>query len=404
MGLPKDGQQLALRGDGEYRPKTDSSSSSIATAALYLATVAVYSDMYITQPMLPLLAYEFQITPATTGLSISAVVLAIAVASSSYGPLGDRFGRKQVMVWSCMLLALPTLACALSTSFSTLLLFRVLQGLLIPGVTAVAVAYIGEQFVATDLGAVVGGFIAATVAGGLTGRVLSGLIADFFSWRVPFALFAAVTLLGGLAMALALPADHARQPVRWTSAYRSMFGHLRDRQLLGAFIIGGALFFGFIGIFTYLPYYLTQAPFLLSTGVVSSIYVVYLAGIVASPTAGRLSVQIARRTLMGAGLVIAIMGMLGTLVPALPAIIVSLVVLCLGMFTAQAIAPAYVNATATQAKGGANALYLAFYYVGATFGSVLPGYAWQTWGWHGVVALCVAMLLVALLADWRLCA
>jgi YNFM family putative membrane transporter len=106
---------------------------------------------------------------------------------------------------------------------------------------------------------------------------------------------------------------------------------------------------------------------------------------------------------MSVGLLVAIAGMLGTLVHALPLIVASLVVLCAGMFTAQATAPAYVNATAEVAKGGASALYLAFYYVGATFGSVLPGYAWQAWGWRGVVASCVAALCLGLLANCLLC-
>ena len=152
-----------------------------ALIALYLTTVAVYTDMYITQPILPLLSREFGVAPATAGLTVSAVVLAIAVASSSYGPLSDALGRKPVMVWSCALLALPTLLCALAPSFPLLLFGRTVQGLLIPGVTAVAVAYIGDQFDAAGLGAVVGGFIAASVAGGLIGRVGSGLIADLFS-------------------------------------------------------------------------------------------------------------------------------------------------------------------------------------------------------------------------------
>jgi YNFM family putative membrane transporter len=371
--------------------------------ALYLATVAVYADMYVTQPILPLLSREFGIAPATAGLTVSAVVLAIAIASSAYGPLGDALGRKPLMVWSCALLALPTLLCAAAPSFSMLLLCRTLQGLLIPGVTAVAVAYIGDQFDAASLGAVVGGLIAASVAGGLIGRVVSGLIADLLAWRAAFVLFGSVTLVGALAMGMALPRGAARMPVGWVGAYRDMFAHFRDRRLVGAFVIGGALFFGFIGVFTYLPYYLTGAPFQLSTGLVSSVYVVYLAGVIVSPLAGRLSTRISRRAIMGAGLVIAMIGIAGTLVRALPLVVASLFVLCSGMFTAQAIAPAYVNATASGAKGGANALYLAFYYIGATVGSVLPGYAWQAWGWLGVVATCISALLVALLADWWLC-
>jgi YNFM family putative membrane transporter len=377
--------------------------TAFAAIALYIVAVAVYADMYITQPILPLISREFGVAPATAGLTVSAVVLAIALASSAYGPLGDSLGRKRVMVTTCLLLAMPTLACAFTGSFGMLLALRAMQGLLIPGVTALAVAYIGDRFAAADLGALVGSFIAATVAGGLIGRVVSGLIADVFSWRAAFVLFAGVTLLSGVAIGVALPRDRPMVTGGWGAAYRSMFGHLANRRLLGGFIIGGTLFFGFIGIFTYLPYYLTAAPFHLSTGIVSSIYVVYLAGVIVSPMAGRLSARFSRQAIMAAGLLIAILGVLGTLIGSLPLIIASLVLLCAGMFTAQATAPAYVNATAPSAKGGANALYLAFYYVGATFGSALPGFAWQAWGWHGVVATCIVALLLGLLADWLLC-
>jgi YNFM family putative membrane transporter len=372
--------------------------------ALYVVAVSVYADMYITQPILPLISREFGVAPATAGLTVSAVVLAIALASSAYGPLGDSFGRKRVMVATCLLLAIPTFSCALAPSFGALLALRALQGLLIPGITALAVAYIGDQFAAADLGARVGSFISATVAGGLIGRVVSGLIADFFSWRAAFMLFAGVTLLSGALIGLALPRDRVAVTGGWGAAYRGMFRHLANPRLVGAFIIGGTLFFGFIGVFTYLPYYLTAAPFQLSTGIVSSIYVVYLAGVLVSPVAGRLAARFSRQALMAAGLLIAILGVIGTLVQSLPLIVISLVVLCTGMFTAQAVAPAYVNATASESKGGASALYLAFYYVGATFGSVLPGYAWQAWGWHGVAAACIAALALGLLADWLLCA
>ncbi|HEX9372765.1 MAG TPA: MFS transporter, partial [Roseiflexaceae bacterium] len=277
-------------------------------------------------------------------------------------------------------------------------------GLLIPGVTAVAVAYIGDLFDAADVGSAVGSFIGATVAGGLIGRVVSGLIADLFQWRAAFMFFAACTLIGAAGMALMLPRQASHRRTGWVSAYRGMFAHFRDRRLVGAFIIGGALFFAFIGVFTYLPYYLTGAPFHLTTGPISSVYVVYLAGVIVAPLAGRLSARVSRRAIMGAGLLIACLGVAGTLLAWLPLIVVSLVVLCAGMFTAQSTAPAFVNATARTAKGGANALYLAFYYVGATIGSALPGYAWQAWGWGGVVATCEAALVVALLADWLLCA
>jgi len=378
--------------------------STASIAALNFATVAVYADLYIPQPLLPLLSTEFGVRPATAGLTISVSVLMIALASFLYGSLSDSVGRKPVMVSSCLLLALPTLACAFATSFRSLLLFRALQGLLMPGVTAVAVAYIGDYYSGADLGPRVGGWIAASVAGGLTGRVLSGFLAAAFDWRAPFVFFGGLTLLGAAAIGRALPKGTAGESVRLAEAYRGMFRHFRNRRLVGSFLIGATVFFAFIGVFTYLPYYLTADPFRLSTALVSSVYLVYVAGVFTSIAIGRIAHRKGSRPVMAAGFLIAIAAVLSTLPHSLPAIIAALVVLCVGMFTVQSTAPAFVNANARGGKGAAGSLYVTFYYVGASLGSVLPGYAFQVWGWPGVAAACIGALLVGLVADVWLCA
>jgi YNFM family putative membrane transporter len=372
-------------------------------AALYVGSVAVYADLYISQPLLPLLSREFGVEPAEAGLTVSAVVLAIAVASSFYGPLGDALGRKRVMVGAIGLLAAPTLLCALTRSFAALVAFRALQGILIPGVTAVSVAYIGDEFEAREVPPVVGGLIAASVTGGLAGRVGSGAVAAHFGWRASFAVFAATTICGAILMAIALPARPAGARMGWGRAYRGMFAHFRDRSLVGAFLVGMTLFFGFIGIFTYLPYRLSAEPFRLGTGPVSSVYLVYLAGVVTSPIAGRLAGRLGAPRLMAVGLTVSILGIAGTLAPSLPVIVVALVVLCTGMFTAQSIAPSFVNLTAREPKGAASALYLGLYYVGGTLGSSLPGLAWQAWRWPGVAAICGGAIGLGLLSALTLC-
>ena len=375
----------------------------LETAALYAATVACYADMYVTQPVLPLLSRELGLTPAQAGLSISAVVVGIAAASSFYGPLSDALGRKRVMVGSALLLVIPTLLCALARSFGMLLTLRVAQGVLIPGITAVSVAYAGDHVGGRRLAAVVGGIIAASVTGGLVGRVAGGLIASAAGWREGFVLFAAMTLGAALLLARGLSPRRVAERVGWARAYGGMLRHLADRRLAGAFLIGMTLFFGWTGMFTYLPYHLVEAPYRLGTAQVSGVYAVYVAGVIVSPVAGRLSLRVSPRAVMALGLAAAVVGMLATLLGPLPAIVAGLVVLCLGMFTAQAVAPAFVNTSARTAKGGANALYLMFYYVGGTLGSVLPGLAWQAWRWPGVVAVCTASLGVALVADAVLC-
>ncbi len=374
-----------------------------SAAALNFATVTVYADLYITQPILPLLSKEFGISAPTAGMTVSVVVLMIALSSSAWGTLSDSVGRKPVMVASCLLLAVPTLLCALAASFHMLLLFRAFQGLLMPGVTAVAVAYIGDYYSEADLGPKVGGWIAASVAGGLIGRVLAGLLAAAANWRTPFVFFGLLTLVGAAAIARGLPAIQVPGGPRLGGAYRGMFVHFGNRRLIGAFLIGGGVFFCFIGIFTYLPYYLTAPPFRLSTALVSSVYLVYVAGVFTSLVSGQLSRRVGRRAVMAVGLAIAFAGVLGTLIHSLAAVVVSLVILCVGMFAVQSTAPAFVNANARGAKGAAGALYVTFYYVGASLGSLLPGYAWQAWGWPGVASACVAALVAGLLADGILC-
>ena len=375
----------------------------LETATLYAASIACYADMYLTQPVLPVLSREFGLSPARAGLSVSVVVIGVAAASSFYGALSDVLGRKRVMVGSALLLVVPTLLCASARSFGELLVLRTVQGLLVPGVTAVSVAYAGDHVDVRRLPAVVGSLIAASVTGGLTGRVVGGLVASAAGWRAEFTVFAAVTLAAALLLAYGLAPGSVAQRLGWGRAYGGLLRHLGDRRLLGAYLIGLTLMFAWMGVFTFLPYHLVGPPYRFDTAHVSIVYLVYLAGIAISPVAGRLSGRVSPRVVMAVGLCTAAAGMGATLVRPLWGITAALVATSLGMFTTQGVAPGFVNASAPAAKGGANALYLMFYYVGGALGSTLLGFAWQAWGWHGVVGISVASLGAGLLADLLLC-
>ena len=199
-----------------------------AVAALSFAAVAVFADQYITQPLLPLLSREYGVSASVAGLTISAVVFSIAAASLFFGPLADAAGRKRTMAAGCTILALATLACAFAPNFASLVVLRAIQGIAIPAVTAVAIAYLGELRGAGDPGSFVGLYIGATVLGGLAGRVASGLIAQISSWRVPFVVFSAVTLLAALGLAAALREEPKRiRPL----AFGAMRDHLLDPRL-----------------------------------------------------------------------------------------------------------------------------------------------------------------------------
>ncbi|HEY6003816.1 MAG TPA: MFS transporter, partial [Anaeromyxobacter sp.] len=371
--------------------------------ALYAGTIVAYADMYVTQAVLPVISSEFHVGAARAGLTVSVVVLAIAAASPFYGPLSDVAGRRRVMSTATALLAVATLACAFAPAFWPLVALRALQGLFVPGVSAVSVAYAGDRFHVSELPSVVGGIISAGITGGLLGRVLAGAIAARWSWRVSFASFSIMTAVAAFLLSRGLARGEAGERRSLGAAWAGMVRHLTDPPLAGAYLVGASLFFGWIGIFTFLPFRLAAPPYGLSTGAISSVYLVYAAGAVMSPISGRLSMRIPPRRLIAAGLVVEAIGIAMLLARPLPLAVLGLVVLVSGAMTAQAIAPTFVNVTARTAKGGANALYLTAYYLGGTLGASLPGLALQAVGWEGVVAVCEGGVVLALLANAFLC-
>ena len=385
-------------------PATPGRPTRRETWALQAGTVVAYADMYITQPILPVLSREFGVGPARAGMTVSAVVLAIAGASAFYGPLADALGRRRVIAAALGLLALATAACALAPSLPALVALRALQGLFVPGMTAVSVAYAGDRWGAIELRAVVGGLIGASVVGGLVGRVGAGAITAHADWRTAFVVFAVITALAAVVVGRELSPLRTSAAAGPDAAWRGLADHLRNRRLIGAYLVGATMFFGWIGLFTYLPYLLSAPPFSLSTGLVSSVFLVYAVGVVVSPLAGRLSMRVAPTRLVAVGLTVEAIGLLATLHASLATIIAGLLLVVAGTFTAQAVVPAFVNQQARRDKGGASALYLAFYYLGGTLGSLLPGLAWERWGWPGVLASCTGAVAVGIAANALLCA
>lgn len=369
-----------------------------AWIALCLGTAGVFADMYTTQAILPVLGRDFGLAPAVTGLTISAVVLAVAGGSLIAGPLSDRIGRKPVMVGASALLVVPTLLCGLAPTFGSLVFFRALQGLLMPGLTSVAIVYVNEQFPPRQRGAAMGVYVGGQVLGGLLARGASAALTGLLSWHYALAFFALPTAAGAVVLARYLPASprpkQGHLGVRWAD----VGVHLRNRRLLATCAIGFTLFFGFIGTFTYVPYYLTARPFLLPPASLGFIYLVWATGVF-SPLAGAWSMRVGRHRAIAASLGLACAGMLITLVPSLPIIVLGLALLAVGMFTAIPSVNLLIGEVTTVAKGTASAIYLCCYYLGGSVGAVVPGLAWERRGWPGVIALCLAMALLALAAD-----
>ena len=362
--------------------------------ALYLTGVAAFTGLYLPQPVLPLLAQEFGLEPSRVALLISATIFGIALASPLVGVLADRFGRRNILLAGSLLLGLVTLAAAFAPGFSPLLGLRFAQGLLLPTLLAVGLAYVSDALPAPTMRVVAGLYVAATVTGGMLGRVLAGSFADLVGWRYGFLLSAALYLALVPLWARFEPLRGGAEGTTMRSALAGTLGHLRDRRLVAGLLIGFFLFFAFQATFTYLPFRLDRPPFDFSSTLIGLTYVTYSAGVLSSTVAGWLSRKrgLVAALLLGFGLTIAGNGL--TLFPQVPLIVGGLLVLCFGNFLVQGLAVGHVATAAESERAGANALYLLLYYLGGSLGAYLPGFLYPLLGYPGVIA-CGAVALFA---------
>lgn len=377
--------------------------SWLAVGVIYLAVIAAFIAMYLPQPILPLLARVFVINASQAGLLISIMVLGIAVSGLLIAPLSDRVGRKPILLGSTVLLALASCACAFAPSYAWLLLARFCQGALIPGILTVSLAYLSEEFQQEQVPRLIGGYIAATVTGGLLSRILSGTLTQAFGWRYVFVSSALLSLCVSIAILVFVPSSRnfvAR--ARFSDAFRGMFRHLKNRQLVGIFLLGMMIFFAFLGLFTYLPFYLEAPPFSFSALSIGFIYVVYAAGIVSAPFAGFLSNRFAAWLVLIVGLGLTIIANTLTFTNSAALLIGALFFLCFANFIVQSTATSMIALLAKQDRAGANALYLFMYYAGGSLGGFLPGLGWAQSEWLGVLSWTLVALVLGILSIFIL--
>lgn len=366
---------------------------------VFMVTTMVYANMYITQPIVQVIQENFQTSMQKATLTLSVVPLTIGLTCFFYGPFSDRLGRRPIILAACWLLVIPTAICSLVNSVEQLILLRALQGLIIPGAIAILLTYVSEEFPGIR-GLMVGIYLAATIFGGLAGRLASGLITEVYGWRTAFLLFALGMLLASLLAAFFLPPSRHFVPSKNSGlGVKQIPGLLRHLPLKAAFLVAFTNFYAFVAIFTYLPFLASNAPYHLNLWQISLLFSSYVAGIVASPLAGQLSDRWGRKKVMIAGLVIAITGNLLTVAGTLPLLVIGLFTICGGMFAAHSAASSLVGDQGGPIKGTAISLYQVFYYMGGTAGAGLPALAWETWQWSSVLLPNLFMLGLSLLAT-----
>lgn len=372
--------------------------SRVAIAACMLAGMCTFLNVYDTQPLLPYLQRLYHTSEIAVSFTVSATILAVALTAPFIGLLAESIGRKNVIVPSLYALTAPTLLAATSQNLHQLIFWRFMQGIFVPGVIVVMMAYIGEEFAGAYVGRAMASYVTGTVLGGFGGRFISGMVAHHLDWRDAFLVIGVVNLAGAIMVQRWLPV--AKNFIRAEAVRHSVSDtqqHLRNPRLLAVFGMGFAALFCLVGTFTYANFYLANPPYHLNPAQLGSIFLVYLFGLIVTPLSGRCLDHYGIRVTSTIGFAFASVGLLLTLMHSLAIIITGLALASSGVFIYQAVGTVQTGVVAGKARSSAAGLYVTFYYIGGSLGATFTGWTWVAGGWPPCVFLMMGIAGLALL-------
>ncbi|WP_062640619.1 MFS transporter [Streptomyces maremycinicus] len=363
--------------------------------ALFLAGVATFALLYSTQALLPLISGDFGVAASRASWTVAAATGGLALFVLPMSALSERYGRRTVMTASLGVAVGVGLLVPFAPSLGTLVVLRAVQGAALAGLPASATAYLAEEVRPKALVTAIGLFVAGNSVGGMSGRVITGWVAQEWGWRVAVGVIGALAVACAIAFRLLLPAP--RHFKAGSLAPRVLVGtvraHLADPLLRRLYAIGALFMTVFGGVYTVIGYRLTEAPFSLPQGIVGSIFLVYLVGTVSASTAGRLVGRLGRRGALYLAGGTTAAGLLLSLADSLVLVLLGLVLITAGFFAGHAVASSAVGRTATTGRAQASALYQSAYYIGSSAGSTVGALAFHSGGWAGTVGVGVLAVL-----------
>jgi predicted MFS family arabinose efflux permease len=372
--------------------------------AVAAAGFSTFLHLYAPQALLPELAREFGVSAAQISAMITASTLAIALTAPFTGAAADVLGRKLLITTAMFAVTVPVLMETVATAPGSLIFWRFIEGLLLPPIFTVVLAYVGDEWPPAEVVGVAGIYVSASSLGGFCGRLVPGIIGDVAGWRYAFLAIAAIGLAGAILVAAKLPRE--KRFVRsdgFLASGRQMLRHLGNPQLVATCVVGFGVLFNFIAIFTYVSFRLAAPPYNFTPSLLGAVFLTYLVGAAATPWTGRVVMRYGRRALMIGVIAVWLAGLALLLASPLALILIGLS-LCAGCgMLCQATSTGYVTASANEGRSSAIGLYVSSFYIGGSVGGVAAGALWSAAGWWGVVALSaavVAMMGLIVILVW----
>lgn len=364
-------------------------SSTLRGTLWLLALVAgvAIANIYYNQPLLDALASDFPGDASWVGLVATMTQIGFATGMVLVSPLGDRMDRRRLILWQIAGICVALVLAATATTLAALVGASLLIGLFAT-MAQQAGPFAAELAPSEQRGHAIGTVMSGLVMGILLARTFSGLIAEHLGWRAVFAASIMTMLILACLVALKLPRSKPSSVLPYGELLKSLWGlALELRTLREAAVTGGALFAAFSLFWTVLAMLLASPPFGLGPQAAGLFGIIGAAGALAAPLAGKLADRRGPRAVISFAIVLMavsflIFGFSGT---SLMGLVLGVIVLDVGLQMAQVSNQTRIFALKPEARSRVNTVYMTFYFLCGAIGSATGAYAWQQFGWGGVV-------------------
>lgn len=374
----------------------------MALIALFIGSFACFGLEYCVQPVIPVIAQSFDLSPAVASLSVSAGTAGMASAMILIAAFSSRMPRRKVMTVGLILAAILAAIVSVSYYFNMILLCRLLQGILLAGFPTMAIAYINEEFAPEIIGTVVGIYVSGTSIGGLLGRMVLSSLTDVYDWRIALMMLSIGYLLMGLAVFFMLPKEkheiihevHHSVSVQLKKILGDFRGIIRDKHLIALYSIAMIIMGSFVCAYNFISYVLLAEPYNLSQTTMGMVYLLYLVGTAASTAMGIMSDKIGNGKVIFLNCVLMLLGMLISLGGLLAMKILGMAIFTFGFFGGHSSACSWNGRLHNADKGQLTAMYMLFYYIGGSVFGSLGGIFLADFGWAGIVGFLSVVLMI----------
>lgn len=351
----------------------------------------VLSVMYATQPLQPLLAQEFNISMTQSSLFTAVIMFWLGIAPIIYGYILESISAKKMLIVASIVLFFTNLILGFSTTFEMFLLARCVEGLVVPAIltsSMTILANIDKKNIQFNMSV----YVAATVFGGLIGRVMSGFIATEFGWRVvffslSFALLIALFFIKNLKL-------NVNTKLTKATLHDVLF-ILKDKRFVLIYFVMFSVFFVFAGLLNLIPFRMKELFGDVSEATIGLLYLGYGSGVIVALLSRKMVKFFGNeiKTILIGGFFYTLM-ILFFISENLSVIFTMMFLLCIGMFTVHSISTGMANSMKEEQKGLTSGMYLTFYYIGGAIGSIIPSMIYTKYGWENVIMIFMFLLTI----------